>query len=234
MKAVILAGGLGTRMSEETHLKPKPMIKIGGKPIIWHIMKRYSTYGIKEFIICSGYLSNVIEEYFKKKIENWQVNVVNTGNDTMTGGRLKRIEKYIENETFCFTYGDSLNNADISSIIKFHKNNGKLATVTACHPPEKYGVLKLENDLVTNFDEKPERINEWVNAGYFVLEPEVFSLINNDSTIWEKEPMKELVLKNQLSAFKHEKFYKSMDTISDKKYLEKLWNENNAEWKNWK
>ena len=234
MKAVILAGGLGTRMSEETHLKPKPMIKIGGKPIIWHIMKRYSTYGIKEFIICSGYLSNVIEEYFKKKIENWQVNVVNTGNNTMTGGRLKRIEKYIENETFCFTYGDSLNNADISSIIKFHKNNGKLATVTACHPPEKYGVLKLENDLVTNFDEKPERINEWVNAGYFVLEPEVFSLINNDSTIWEKEPMKELVLKNQLSAFKHEKFYKSMDTISDKKYLEKLWNENNAEWKNWK
>jgi len=234
MKAVILAGGLGTRMSEETHLKPKPMIEIGGKPIIWHIMKRYSTYGIKEFIICSGYLSNVIEEYFKKKIENWQVNVVNTGNDTMTGGRLKRIEKYIENETFCFTYGDSLNNADISSIIKFHKNNGKLATVTACHPPEKYGVLKLENDLVTNFDEKPERINEWVNAGYFVLEPEVFSLINNDSTIWEKEPMKELVLKNQLSAFKHEKFYKSMDTISDKKYLEKLWNENNAEWKNWK
>jgi glucose-1-phosphate cytidylyltransferase len=234
MKAVILAGGLGTRMSEETHLKPKPMIKIGGKPIIWHIMKRYSTYGIKEFIICSGYLSNVIEEYFKKKIENWQVNVVNTGNDTMTGGRLKRIEKYIENETFCFTYGDSLNNADISSIIKFHKNNGKLATVTACHPPEKYGVLKLENDLVTNFDEKPERINEWVNAGYFVLEPEVFSLINNDSTVWEKEPMKELVLKNQLSAFKHEKFYKSMDTISDKKYLEKLWNEDNAEWKNWK
>jgi len=234
MKAVILAGGLGTRMSEETHLKPKPMIEIGGKPIIWHIMKRYSTYGIKEFIICSGYLSNVIEEYFKKKIENWQVNVVNTGNNTMTGGRLKRIEKYIENETFCFTYGDSLNNADISSIIKFHKNNGKLATVTACHPPEKYGVLKLENDLVTNFDEKPERINEWVNAGYFVLEPEVFSLINNDSTIWEKEPMKELVLKNQLSAFKHEKFYKSMDTISDKKYLEKLWNENNAEWKNWK
>lgn len=234
MKAVILAGGLGTRMSEETHLKPKPMIEIGGKPIIWHIMKRYSTYGIKEFIICSGYLSNVIEEYFKKKIENWQVNVVNTGNNTMTGGRLKRIEKYIENETFCFTYGDSLNNADISSIIKFHKNNGKLATVTACHPPEKYGVLKLENDLVTNFDEKPERINEWVNAGYFVLEPEVFSLINNDSTVWEKEPMKELVLKNQLSAFKHEKFYKSMDTISDKKYLEKLWNENNAEWKNWK
>ena len=234
MKAVILAGGLGTRMSEETHLKPKPMIKIGGKPIIWHIMKRYSTYGIKEFIICSGYLSNVIEEYFKKKIENWQVNVVNTGNDTMTGGRLKRIEKYIENETFCFTYGDSLNNADISSIIKFHKNNGKLATVTACHPPEKYGVLKLENDLVTNFDEKPERINEWVNAGYFVLEPEVFSLINNDSTVWEKEPMKELVLKNQLSAFKHEKFYKSMDTISDKNYLEKLWNTNQAKWKNWK
>ena len=234
MKAVILAGGLGTRISEETNLKPKPMIEIGGKPILWHIMKRYSTFGINEFIICSGYKSHIIEDYFKEKIENWKVDVVDTGSDTMTGGRLKRIEKYVGKETFCFTYGDSLNNADISSIIKFHKNKGKLATVTACHPPEKYGVLKLENDTVTSFEEKHERNNEWVNAGYFVLEHEIFELINNDLTVWEKEPMKELVFKNQLSAFKHEGFYKSMDTISDKNYLEKLWNENNAGWRNWK
>ena len=233
MKVVILAGGLGTRISEETHLKPKPMIEIGGKPILWHIMKRYSMYGITEFIICSGYMSDVIRDYFTKNIENWQINVVDTGKDTMTGGRLKRVEKYIGDETFCFTYGDSLNSADISKIIKLHKNNGKLATVTACHPPEKYGILKLENDMVINFEEKPERKNEWVNAGYFVLEPQIFELIDNDSTIWEKEPMSKLISKNQLSAFKHEGFYKSMDTISDKNYLEKLWNENNAEWKNW-
>ena len=234
MKAIILAGGLGTRISEETHLKPKPMVEIGGKPILWHIMKRYSIFGINEFIICSGYKSHIIEDYFKERMENWKVNVVDTGSNTMTGGRLKRVEKYIENETFCFTYGDSLNNVDILNTIKFHKDKGKLATVTACHPPEKYGVLKLENDVVVDFEEKPERINEWVNAGYFVLEPEVFELINNDSTIWEKEPLKELVYKNQISAFKHEGFYKSMDTISDKNYLEKLWNTNQAKWKNWK
>ena len=234
MKAIILAGGLGTRISEETHLKPKPMVEIGGKPILWHIMKRYSIFGINEFIICSGYKSHIIEDYFKERMENWKVNVVDTGSNTMTGGRLKRVEKYIENETFCFTYGDSLNNVDILNTIKFHKDKGKLATVTACHPPEKYGVLKLENDAVVDFEEKPERNNEWVNAGYFVLEPEVFELINNDSTIWEKEPLKELVYKNQISAFKHEGFYKSMDTISDKNYLEKLWNTNQAKWKNWK
>ena len=234
MKAIILAGGLGTRISEETHLKPKPMVEIGGKPILWHIMKRYSIFGINEFIICSGYKSHIIEDYFKERMENWKVNVVDTGSNTMTGGRLKRVEKYFENETFCFTYGDSLNNVDILNTIKFHKDKGKLATVTACHPPEKYGVLKLENDVVVDFEEKPERNNEWVNAGYFVLEPEVFELINNDSTIWEKEPLKELVYKNQISAFKHEGFYKSMDTISDKNYLEKLWNTNQAKWKNWK
>lgn len=233
MKAVILAGGLGSRISEETHLKPKPMIEIGGKPIIWHIMKRYSVYGIKKFVICSGYMSHVIEDYFKEKIEDWEVKVIDTGENTMTGGRLKKIEKYVENETFCFTYGDSLNNANISDIIKFHKGKGKLATVTACHPPEKYGVLKLENDIVVSFEEKPERSNEWINAGYFVLEPKIFQLIKNDSTVWEEEPMKQLVSKNQLVAFKHEGFYKSMDTISDRNYLEKVWN-NNAEWKNWK
>lgn len=232
MKAVILAGGYGTRISEETHLKPKPMIEIGGKPIIWHIMKRYSTYGIKEFVICSGYMSNVIEDYFKEKIEDWEVKVIDTGKNTMTGGRLKKIEKYVKNETFCFTYGDSLNNANISNIIKFHKNKRKLATVTTCHPPEKYGVLKLENDRVVSFEEKPESSNKWVNAGYFVLEPKIFELIKNDSTVWEEEPMKKLVSKNQLVAFKHEGFYKSMDTVSDRNYLERLWN-NTPEWKNW-
>jgi glucose-1-phosphate cytidylyltransferase len=231
MKAVILAGGLGTRISEETHLKPKPMIEIGGKPILWHIMNRYSAYGIKEFIICSGYMSNVIEEYFTKKNEDWQVNVVNTGKDTMTGGRLKRVKKYIENETFCFTYGDSLNNANILNIIKLHKNKKNIATVTVCHPPEKYGILKLENDEVINFEEKPERSNEWVNAGYFVLEPQIFEFIKDDSTMWENEPMKKLVSLGQLSAFKHTGFYKSMDTVSDKNYLEKLWNEGSPPWK---
>ena len=231
MKAVILAGGLGTRISEETH--PKPMIEIGGKPILWHIMKRYSTFGIKNFVICSGYLSHIIEEYFKNKIEDWEVKVINTGENTMTGGRLKQIQNEIDNETFCFTYGDSLNSASISDAIQFHKKQGKIATITTCHPPEKYGILKIENNTVISFEEKPERVNEWVNAGYFVLEPEVFELIEGNSTIWEKEPMNTLVKKRQLSAFKHEGFYKSMDTISDKKYLEKLWNDNNAEWKNW-
>lgn len=233
MKAVILAGGLGTRISEETQLKPKPMIEIGGKPILWHIMKRYSTFGIKNFVICSGYLNHVIDEYFKNKIEDWEVKIINTGENTMTGGRLKKIQNEIDNETFCFTYGDSLNSANISDAIQFHKEQGKIATVTICHPPEKYGILKIENNTVISFEEKPERINEWVNAGYFVLEPEVFELIEGDSTVWEKEPMNTLVKNRQLSAFKHEGFYKSMDTISDKRYLEKLWYENNAKWKNW-
>ena len=231
---MILAGGLGTRISEETNLKPKPMIEIGGKPILWHIMKRYSMYGINEFVICTGYMGYMIEDYFKKKHEDWKVDVIDTGENTMTGGRLKQVKKHIENQTFCFTYGDSLNNANISNIIKFHKDKAKLATVTACHPPEKYGILKFENDMVISFEEKPERNNEWVNAGYFVLEPQIFELIKDDSTVWEKKPMKQLVSKNQLSAFKHEGFYKSMDTISDKNFLEKLWNSNNAEWKNWK
>jgi len=230
MKAVILAGGLGTRISEETHLKPKPMIEIGGKPIIYHIMEKYAKYGINEFIICSGYMSYIIEDYFIKKIKDWDVKVVNTGINTMTGGRLKKIQKYIGNETFCFTYGDSLNNVNILNIIKLHKQKKSLATVTICHPPEKYGILKLKNDTVVKFEEKPERSNEWVNAGYFVLEPQIFKFIKNDSTIWENEPMKKLISLGQLTAFKHTGFYQSMDTISDKNYLEKLWNKGNAPW----
>ena len=230
MKAVILAGGLGTRLSEETHLKPKPMIEIGGKPIIVHIMEKYAKYDINEFIICSGYMSKIIEDYFIKKIKDWEVKVVDTGINTMTGGRLKKIQKYIGNETFCFTYGDSLNNANISNIIKLHKQKKSLATVTTCHPSEKYGILKLKNDTVVKFEEKPERSNEWVNAGYFVLEPQIFKFIKNDSTIWENEPMKKLISLGQLTAFKHTGFYQSMDTISDKNYLEKLWNKGNAPW----
>jgi glucose-1-phosphate cytidylyltransferase len=230
LKAVILAGGFGTRISEESDLKPKPMIEIGGKPIIVHIMEKYAKYDINEFIICSGYMSKIIEDYFIKKIKDWEVKVVDTGINTMTGGRLKKIQKYIENETFCFTYGDSLNNANISNIIKLHKQKKSLATVTTCHPSEKYGILKLKNDTVVKFEEKPERSNEWVNAGYFVLEPQIFKFIKNDSTIWENEPMKKLILLGQLTAFKHTGFYQSMDTISDKNYLEKLWNKGNAPW----
>lgn len=233
MKVVILAGGKGTRFIEETNIKPKPMIEIGGKPILWHIMKRYLSFGIKDFIICSGYLSKIIEEYFNFNSEDWNVEVINTGEDTMTGGRLKKIENLINNETFCFTYGDTLNNVNISKLINFHKKNSKIATVTVSHPPEKYGVLKIDNFTVTDFEEKPDRKNEWVNAGYFVLEPAVFDLTLESNTIWENEPMKNLVSKRQLSAFKHEGFYKSMDSLSDKVFLENLWNKNNAEWKNW-
>ena len=206
------------------------MIEIGGKPIIVHIMEKYAKYDINEFIICSGYMSKIIEDYFIKKIKDWEVKVVDTGINTMTGGRLKKIQKYIENETFCFTYGDSLNNANISNIIKLHKQKKSLATVTTCHPSEKYGILKLKNDTVVKFEEKPERSNEWVNAGYFVLEPQIFKFIKNDSTIWENEPMKKLISLGELSAFKHTGFYQSMDTISDKNYLEKLWNKGNAPW----
>jgi len=230
LKAVILAGGFGTRISEESDLKPKPMIEIGGKPIIVHIMEKYAKYDINEFIICSGYMSKIIEDYFIKKIKDWEVKVVDTGINTMTGGRLKKIQKYIGNETFCFTYGDSLNNANISNIIKLHKQKKSLATVTTCHPSEKYGILKLKNDTVVKFEEKPERSNEWVNAGYFVLEPQIFKFIKNDSTIWENEPMKKLISLGQLTAFKHTGFYQAMDTISDKNYLEKLWNKGNAPW----
>ena len=207
------------------------MIEIGGKPIIVHIMEKYAKYDINEFIICSGYMSKIIEDYFIKKIKDWEVKVVDTGINTMTGGRLKKIQKYIGNETFCFTYGDSLNNANISNIIKLHKQKKSLATVTTCHPSEKYGILKLKNDTVVKFEEKPERSNEWVNAGYFVLEPQIFKFIKNDSTIWENEPMKKLISLGQLTAFKHTGFYQPMDTINEKNYLEKLWKERKAPWK---
>ena len=233
MKAVILAGGYGTRISEETHLKPKPMIEIGGKPILWHIMKIYSHYGINEFVICCGYKAELIQEYVQKLDEPWTIIPVDTGINTMTGGRLKLVKKYVENETFCFTYGDTLNNVKIDELINFHFDKKVLATVTACKPPEKYGLLKIENEKVVDFQEKPHIEGEWVNGGFFVLNPQVFDYIKNDSTVWEKEPMEKLTKDGQLSAYKHRGFYQPMDTISDKNHLEKLWQNNEALWKVW-
>ena len=233
MKAVILAGGYGTRLSEETHLKPKPMVEIGGKPILWHIMKIYSHHGINEFVICCGYKAELIQEYIQKLDEPWTITPVDTGINTMTGGRLKLVKKYVENETFCFTYGDTLNNVKIDELVNFHFDKKVLATVTACKPPEKYGLLKIENEKVIDFQEKPHIEGEWVNGGFFVLNPEVFDYIKNNSTVWEKEPMEKLTKDGQLSAYKHRGFYQPMDTISDKNYLEKLWQNNQASWKVW-
>jgi len=234
MKAVILAGGLGSRISEETATKPKPMIKIGNKPILWHIMKCYATYGINEFVICCGYKGNIIKDYFKKNETPWELKLVNTGLKTMTGGRLKRIEKYVNDDTFCFTYGDTVNNLNIKKLLEFHKNHKQLATVTACHPPEKYGILNLQKNKVVDFKEKQVR-KDWVNGGFFVLEPKIFDYIKNrDDEIWEKEPIKKLARKGQLNAYKHTGFYQPMDTLSDKKILEKMWKEKNAPWKSWK
>ena len=233
MKAVILAGGYGTRLSEETHLKPKPMVEIGGKPILWHIMKIYSHYGINEFVICCGYKAELIQKYVQKLDEPWTVIPVDTGINTMTGGRLKLVKKYVENETFCFTYGDTLNNVKIDELINFHFDKKALATVTACKPPEKYGLLKIENEKVVDFQEKPHIEGKWVNGGFFVLNPEVFDYIKSDSTVWEKEPMEKLTKDGQLSAYKHRGFYQPMDTISDKNHLEKLWQNDQASWKVW-
>jgi len=233
MKAVILAGGYGTRLSEETHLKPKPMVEIGGKPILWHIMKIYSHYGINEFVICCGYKAELIREYVQKLDEPWTIIPADTGINTMTGGRLKLVKKYVENETFCFTYGDTLNDIQIDKLISFHFDKKVLATVTACKPPEKYGLLKIENEKVVDFQEKPHIEGEWVNGGFFVLNPKVFDYIKDDSTVWEKEPMEKLTKDGQLSAYKHRGFYQPMDTISDKNHLEKLWQNNKALWKVW-
>ncbi|AFS80015.1 glucose-1-phosphate cytidylyltransferase [Candidatus Nitrosopumilus koreensis AR1] len=232
MKAVILAGGLGTRISEETKVKPKPMVEIGGKPILWHIMNRYALFGMKEFIVCSGYKKEKIIEFFedeKNFPEDWNIKIIDTGLDTMTGGRLKQIKKYCT-ETFCFTYGDTLNDLDISKLIEFHHKNKKIATVTACQPPGRFGVLEIENEVVTKFMEKPKGDNNWVNGGYFVLEPKIFDYIENDLTIFEETPMKELVQNGQLVAYKHSGFYQPMDTMNDKNRLEKMWINNEALW----
>ena len=230
MKAVILAGGYGTRISEET--KPKPLVEIGGRPIIWHIMKIYSFYGINDFIICCGYKGEKIKKYFAENNENWNISCVDTGLETMTGGRLKRVQNLVD-DTFCLTYGDTVNNVNIEELIRFHKKENRLATVTSCIPPQKYGVLEIKENKVISFKEKPPMEEVWVNGGFFVLEPQVFDYLQNDSTIWEKEPMEGLVENNQLSAYKHHGFYQHMDTIKEKNLLNKLWQEEKAKWKVW-
>jgi glucose-1-phosphate cytidylyltransferase len=230
MKAVILAGGYGTRISEET--KPKPLVEIGGRPIIWHIMKIYSFYGINDFIICCGYKGEKIKKYFAENNENWNISCVDTGLETMTGGRLKRVQNLVD-DTFCLTYGDTVNNVNIEELIKFHKKESRLATVTSCIPPQKYGVLEIKENKVISFKEKPPMEEVWVNGGFFVLEPQIFEYLENDSTIWEKEPMEGLVKNNQLSAYKHRGFYQHMDTVKEKNLLNKLWQEDKAKWKVW-
>ena len=233
MKAVILAGGYGTRFSEETHLKPKPMIEIGGKPIIWHILKIYSNYNINEFVICCGYKGHVIKEYFSKlDSELWNVELVDTGMDTMTGGRIKRIQNYID-DTFCLTYGDGVSDVNINNLISFHKEKKSLATLTAIHPPERFGVLELSEEYVAEFHEKHRGQSSWINGGFFVFEPEVFDYIKDDKTILERSPLETLAKERKLTAFKHNGFWHSMDTLRDKKNLESLWNSEKAPWKTW-
>ena len=258
MKVVILAGGLGTRLSEETDLKPKPMVEIGGRPIIWHIMKSYSHYGFNDFIICLGYKGYVIKEYFANyflhqsdvtidlrekqnnleihncNAEEWRITLVDTGVNTMTGGRIKRIRNYIGNETFMLTYGDGVANVDIKGLIDFHKRQGKQATITSIQPSGKYGALGIsDNNNVLSFIEKPKGDGAWINGGYFVLEPQVFDYIEGDETIWEREPLEDLVNKEQLAAYKHHDFWKCMDTLRDRVELENLWTSDNAPWKVW-
>lgn len=255
MKAVILAGGLGTRLSEETTIKPKPMVEIGGKPILWHIMKIYSAYGIHDFIICLGYKGYLIKEYFanyflhtsdvtfdmvnnkmsvhQRHAEPWHVTLVDTGENTMTGGRLKRIQPYLDDEDFCFTYGDGISNVDISKLIKFHNQESTLATLTAAYPPGRFGALNLERNRITRFKEKPEGDNELINGGFFVLSPKVIDYIKGDETIWERGPMEKLAQESELSAFIHKGFWQPMDTLRDKIYLEELWNTGEAPWKIW-
>ena len=255
VKAVILAGGLGTRISEETSSKPKPLIEIGGMPILWHIMKIYSSYGINDFIICCGYKGYMIKEYFAnyslhmsdvtfdiknnsmevhhKSVEPWKVTLVDTGLDTLTGGRLGKVKKYVDDDTFCFTYGDGVADINISDLIKFHKNKKKTATVTAVQPPGRFGTLEIENDDVLKFKEKPAGDENWINGGFFVLEPNVFDYIKGDSTIWEREPLEKLSHQRSLSAYKHKGFWHMVDTLRDKNYLEELWTSGKADWKIW-
>ena len=239
MKVVILAGGRGTRLHEETKNIPKPMVKIGGKPILWHIMKIYSSYGIKEFIICCGYKKEIIENYFKrynspKNKENWKVTLIDTGKESMTGGRLKRVKRLISNEKFFFfTYGDGLSDINIKQLINFHLKNKKLATVTAVRPPGRYGVLNIKKSMVEKFSEKAKGGDGYINGGFFILSPKVLNLINSDKTTWEQEPMLKLAKKKQLIAYKHDGFWQSMDTYRDKLQLEKIWKNKNAKWKIW-
>ena len=234
MKCVILAGGYGTRITEESYLKPKPMIEIGAKPILWHVMKIYSVHKITDFIICCGYRGNVIKEYFSKfNSPLWNIQLIDTGEDTMTGGRLKRIQDHID-DTFCVTYGDGLSDVDINRLISFHKEKKTLATLTAIHPPERYGVLNLSGDYVTEFHEKHAGESSWINGGFFVFEQEIFDYLQDgDMTILERAPLETLSKEGKLTAFKHNGFWFPMDTLRDKRYLENLWNTKKAPWKVW-
>jgi len=236
MKAVILAGGYGTRISDfdnkESILKPKPMIEIGGNPILWHILKNYANFGINDFIICCGYKQEQIKEYFNNNSSQWNIELVDTGLDTMTGGRLKRIQNNID-DTFCVTYGDGLSNVNVKNVITFHKEKKSIATLTAVHPPERFGVLSLNGDHVTKFCEKPSNNDAWVNGGFLVCEPEIFNYLQDDSTILEKTPLETLSKENKLTAFRHDGFWYAMDTLREKKYLEKLYESGNAPWKTW-
>jgi glucose-1-phosphate cytidylyltransferase len=256
MKVVILAGGLGTRLSEETVLKPKPMVEIGGMPILWHIMKTYSKYGFNDFVICLGYKGFVVKEYFANyflhksdvtinlktnsvevhdtQAEPWKITLVDTGDNSMTGGRIKRIQKHIGNETFMLTYGDGVADININTLVDFHKKNNKYCTVTAVQPSGRFGLLNInEENQVNSFFEKPKGDGSWINGGYFVCEPQIFDFIDGDDTIWEKKPMEKIATEGQMCAFKHQGFWRPMDTLKDKMDLNEMWNENKAPWKLW-
>lgn len=254
MKAVILAGGLGTRISEETSTKPKPMVEIGGKPILWHIMKSYSVHGVNDFIICCGYKGYVIKEYFAnyflhtsdvtfdmqnnqmevhaRNAEPWKVTLVDTGDETLTGGRLKRVKQYVQDEeSFCFTYGDGVSDVNITELIEFHKSHGKLATLTATQPPGRFGAINFDGVKVNSFQEKPQGDGAWINGGFFVLSPKAIDYIDDDTTTWEKKPMEQLAEDGQLNAYFHRGFWQPMDTLRDKVHLEELWQTGKAPWK---
>jgi glucose-1-phosphate cytidylyltransferase len=256
MKAVVLAGGLGTRLSEETAVRPKPMVEIGGKPVLWHILKMYSHHGINDFVICCGYKGYLIKEYFanyflhtsdvtfdmaqnrmevhSKRAEPWKVTLVDTGEDSMTGGRLRRVADYVrDDEAFCFTYGDGVSDVDISASIAYHRAHGKAATLTATYPPGRFGALVIEDGHVRSFTEKPRGDGALVNAGFFVLSPSVLDHLEDDSTIWEREPLQRLAQAGQLMSWQHDGFFQPMDTLRDRVYLEELWNSGKAPWKQW-
>ena len=233
MKAVILAGGRGTRLSEETQMRPKPMLKIGEKPALWHIMKIFSHYNINDFVICCGYRGEIIKEYFENISEKWNIDLVDTGLDTMTGGRIKRIQKYIDNKRFFLLYGDDLKSVNIPELLNFHIKNKKLVTVTAAQPPGRFGILKLDEDNVIEMREKPPGDESWINGGYYVLEPEIFNYLSKDSDVWEGEPLHKLIKEKQVSAFKYNGIYQPLDTLRDKINLEKMWDNGNPYWKVW-
>jgi glucose-1-phosphate cytidylyltransferase len=256
MKAVILAGGLGTRLSEETESKPKPMIEVGAKPLLWHIMKIYSAHGIDEFVVCLGYRGYVIKEYFanyylhmgdvtfdmkdnrmevhQSGAEPWKVTLIDTGAETMTGGRLKRVLPYVEGEEFCFTYGDGVADVDMAELIRFHREHGRLATVTAVQPSGRFGALDIgEGELIRRYEEKPKGDGGWINGGFFVLSPEVARYIDGDATVWEQQPLQRLAQEEQLAAYRHSGFWYAVDTVRDKRHLQELWDSGAAPWKLW-